>query len=402
MKISNRPLCLWLLGMVGMLAAGWAQVPLGPQFRVDPSDLVPYARYPSGLAFSPDGTLWIAWESHAGSDPFSGIGARSVAPSGVLSRPLLPLPGTAGIPLLVPVSGGLAVFGQDALPAIELRRLSAAGKLRGHPVLIQKAAGLFNSYAVTPLPGGGFFVVFIGDDCPGHRCASYGVFGRVLDSLGQPLTAVFPVNETRSGDQLPTGVVADPEGNVSVIWYGPVPDPLQYAVFTRRFSRAGKPLGGERRISVQTQGAEGGAAADAQGNFVVTWAANTSDTTTAIFARRFSSLGDPLGDEFPVSQEVADAEVRPKVAMSPTGDFFIVWESFGCAGCDYVDIKGRLFYAGGTSEDEILVDEYRNGAQTEASVAFGPSGWLAVAWLGDSETHYEAEVDARLFMVPPR
>jgi hypothetical protein len=245
-----------------------------------------YVRYPSGLAFTPDGTLWIAWESHPGGSPFSGIGVRSVTPSGVLSRPLLPLPGTAGIPLLVPVSGGLAVFGQDARPAIELRRLSAAGKLRGHPVLVQKAEGLFNTYAVTPLPGGGFFVIFIGDDCPGQRCSSFGVFGRVLDSLGQPLTPVFPVNETRDGDQLPTGVVADPEGNVSVVWFGPVPDPLQYAVFTRRLSRAGKPLGGEQRISVQTQGAEGGAAAEAQGNFVVTWA-----RTPARPRRRFSPAG---------------------------------------------------------------------------------------------------------------
>jgi hypothetical protein len=168
--------------MIGTLAAGWAQIPLGPQFRVDPSDLVPYARYPSGLAFTPDGTLWIAWESHTEPGQLEGIPARSVAPSGALSPPILPLPGTAGLPLLVPVPGGLAVFGQDERPAIELRRFNAAGRLRGHPVLVQ-AAGPFSPYAVTPLPGGGFFVVFTGDDCPGHHCASSGVFGRVLDGL---------------------------------------------------------------------------------------------------------------------------------------------------------------------------------------------------------------------------
>jgi hypothetical protein len=387
--------------MAGALAAGRAQVPLGSQFRVDPGDLIPYARYPSGLAFTPDGTLWIAWESHVGAGPLEGIPARSVAPSGALSSPILPLPGTAELPLLVPTPGGLAVFGQDQLPAIELRRFNAAGRLRGHPVLVQ-AAGPTSPYAVTPLPGGGFFVIFTGDDCPGHRCGSPGVFGRVLDGLGRPQTPAFRVNETVRGDQLPTGVVADPDGNVSVVWFGQVPDPLQYAIFLRRFSRAGKPLSGERRVSVRTQGVEGGAAADPQGSFVVTWTASLPENKTAIYARRFSSQGEPLGDEFPVSQEVANANVRPKVAVSSTGDFFIVWESFDCAECDYVDIKGRLFYADGSSENEILIDDNRRGSQTAASVAFGSDGRLAVAWLGESPAHYEYEIDARLFRVPPR
>jgi hypothetical protein len=393
-------LCLWLLGIAGTLAMGWAQVPLGPQFRVDPSGLIPYARYPSGLAFTPDGTLWIAWESHVGAGRLEGIPARSVAPSGALSPPILPLPGTAMLPLLVPSSGGLAVFGLDQSSVIELRRFNTAGKVRRHPVLVQAEADYFNPYAVAPLPGGGFFVAFTGDDCPGRRCSSFGVFGRVLDDLGRPLTPAFRVNETLTGDQLPTGVVADPDGNVSVVWYGPVPDPLQYAVFLRRFSRAGKPLSGERRVSVKTQGVEGGAAADAQGNFVVTWTASLPGNKTAIYARRFSSEGKPLGDELPVSQEVADANVRPKVAVSPTGDFFIVWNSFDCAGCDYVDVKGRLFYADGSSEDEILIDDYRQGIQAEPSVAFGPDGRLAVAWLGESTAHYEYEIDARLFRLP--
>jgi hypothetical protein len=217
----------------------------------------------------------------------------------------------------------------------------------------------------------------------------------------RPLTPAFRVNETLKGDQSPIGVVASPDGNVSVVWVGPVPDPLQYAVFLRRFSRAGKPLGDERRVSIQTPGEEGGAAADPRGSFVVTWRTSLPGDKSAIYARRYSSQGEPLGDEFPVSQE-AGTNVRPKVAVSSTGDFFIVWNSFDCTGCDYVDVKGRLFYADGSSENEILIDDYRQGIQAEPSVAFGPGGRLAVAWLGDSATHYDFEIDSRLFTVPAR
>lgn len=395
MKNGRNVVALWLLGTLGLLAGGWAQTPLGPQFRVDLGTEVIYPRYSPGVAFAPDGTLWIAWENSTLSGPRYGIAARSFPPSGGPSRFLLPLPGPVQIPLLVPSPGGFAVLGQDQNAQFLLRRFSAAGKLRGHEVFVQQA-GPLSAYVATALPGGGLILVWTADDCPG-RCGSPGVFARMLDALGRPQTPAFRVNQTIRGQQIPTGVVADPDGNVFVTWYSPVAAPLETAVFARRFSRQGKPLGDELRISVQTPGGEGGAAADAQGNFVVTWATRTLTPKTAIYARRYSRLGEPLGPELPVSQESSGADVFPQVAMSPQGDFFVAWESFDCARCDYVDVKGRLFRADGTAEDEILVNGYRKGIQADPSVAFGPDGRIAVVWLGESDQHYEYEVDARLF-----
>jgi hypothetical protein len=100
-----------------------------------------------------------------------------------------------------------------------------------------------------------------------------------------------------------------------------------------------------------------------------------------------------------VSAEPATASARARVAMSPTGDFFVVWTSLDCAQCDSADVKGRLFRADGTVEDELVVDDYRVGIQDTATVAFGPDGRLAVAWLSEAASHSDFEVDAKLYSI---
>jgi len=387
------------------IAGAWetsAQTPLGPEFRVDRADIIPYARYAPGVAFDFQGDLWITWESQpTGEERFRGLAARSFSPSGLPSRPVLVIPGNVQVPLLVPTGREFAVFGQDTnQPGIVVRRLSPEGRPLRHTVAVQKTS-LATPAAAAAVPGAGFFLIWPGDDCPG-RCESPGVFARVLDPFGRPVTRAFRVSQTFRGLQLPTGVVAGPDGSVFVTWWSQVEDSLDYAVFARRFSRQGIPLSGEFRVSVQSPGGEGGMAADAQGNFIVTWTTRRKDSNrTEIYARRYARNGTPLGPEFRVSQEEAAADVYSKVAMSPQGDAFIVWSSFDCAECDYVDVKGRLLRADGTAEDEILINQYRGGIQSEASVAFAADGRIAVAWLGESNSHYEYEITARLFTVAP-
>ncbi len=398
MKTSRIVLSLALAGLLGALSQAAAQTPLGPQFRVDPSNLDPAPRNAPSLAFDPAGTLWIAWESH--DSALNGVAARSVSTSGALSRVILPLPGTGALPLLVPAPGGFALFAEDERQVLEIRRFNGLGALRGPLVLTQRTGGPAVPYAVTPLPHGGFFLVWTVDDCPGTRCTSAGVSARVLDGLGKPLTPPFRVTPSIVHDQQPTGVVADAQGNVIVTWWETLPeDPLRYAVFARRFSRAGLPLSGAIRVSEQTPGIEGGVAADAAGNAVVVWTSVDADERQSVHARRLTSQGTPAGPEILVSAEPSSAAIRARVAMSPAGDFFVVWTSLGCAECDYADIKGRLFRADGTVGDELVVDDYRVGLQDEVRAAFGPDGRLAVAWLSEAASHGDFEVDAKLFSV---
>jgi hypothetical protein len=398
MTTTRTVLSLALAGLLGALSQAAAQTPLGQQLRVDPSNLDPEPRYAPSLAFNPAGTLWIAWESH--DSALNGVAVRSVSPSGALSRMILALPGTGQVPLLVPAPGGFALFAEDERRLIEMRRFNDLGALRGPLVLAQKTADPTLPYAVAPLPHGGFFLTWTTDDCPGIRCTSSGVSARGLDGLGRALTPPFRVTPSIVHDQVPTGVVADPAGNVFVIWGETVPqDPLLYVLFARRFSRAGQPLSGPIRVSEQTSGLGGGAAADAAGNFVVTWQSVAADGEQSIHARRYSSQGTPLGPELLVSGEASSAATFPQVAMSAAGDFFVVWESFGCAECDYVDVKGRLFRADGTVEDEIVVNDYKVGSQVAPAAAFGPDGRLAVAWLSEAASHSDFEVDVKLYSV---
>lgn len=391
-----------------VLVPGFArgQTPLGPEFRVDLPGAAPYVRYPPALTFLRDGTLWITWESHplGGAYPY-GVVARSYTPTGEALRPVLVLPGLVEAPLLTrSAQDELAVFGRFEFgptggPAFVVRRLSPAGVPRRHPVYIQQAGMTsFIRHAAVALPNGGFFFAWQEDDCPG-RCRSEGVSGRVLDREGRPVTPAFRVSESFRGYQSPDALVVDPEGRVTVIWSGEVA-PKEYAIFARRFTQEGKPLTGEFRLSGDTPGFQASAATAADGSFIATWTyQDIEGFARAIHARRFSREGVPLGPEIQVNQEVAFLQVSSQVALSPTGDAFVVWTSFRCAECDSVDVKGRLLHADGSAEDEILVNQERLGIQNHPAVAFSAQGRVAVAWTAEVPSLGDLVVMARFYTV---
>jgi hypothetical protein len=401
MKSKQRVSYLFLAGMFGILSLVAAQTPLGPQFQVDPSDTPTPTNVasPAGLVFDAAGTLWMAWENDE--PDVLDVFVRSLPRSGTLTPALPMLPIGASAPHLVLAPNGLALFGLTAAIEIQMQRFNAAGVRRGHSVLLQRIqpSGPYHPYGVASLPGGGFFVAWSAGDGP-PNIASANVFGRVFDGFGNPLTRPFRIPETfQRVDKNVTGVVADPEGNVFVTWSQPVPgDPLQYAVFARRFSRDGHPLSPEIRVSRQTPAFGGSAAAGPQGSFVLTWLSFDAASKPSVWARRFSARGNPLGPELRVSQQGADILDSAAVAVSRQGDFFIAWTAIGCATCDAEDIHGRLFHADGTAEEEFRVNEETAGSQLKATVAFAPDGRLAVSWTSSPEGEI-FDLDARLFSI---
>lgn len=402
MKPKKSVLSLALAGLLGALSHAAAQTPLGPQFRVDPSDRPVDVHAPGGLVFDPAGTLWMAWEN----EDFSAfdVEVRSLPRSGTLTPPLSMLSIGDIRPHLVPAPNGLALFASNPEGQLEMQRFNHAGTRRGKRVVIQgiDRATVADPYLVAPLPGGGFFIAWTGEDDGPGNLQNAGVYGRVIDGLGNPRTRPFRIPEPTEGDQNLAGLATDPQGNVLVTWeQNDSADALVNTVVGRFCSPAGHPLSPQFQISRGTRGLQGAAAADAHGTFVVAWESFTPDDRHSVYARRFSARGRPLGPEILVSRQPSPAVNLVRVAMSPVGDFFVAWSPSSCAGCDAdEDVHGRLFHADGTAEDEIVVNDVRAGRQTGPSVAFGPGGLLAVSWYGDGAApHNGYEMDARLFSV---
>jgi len=118
---------------------------------------------------------------------------------------------------------------------------------------------------------------------------------------------------------------------------------------------------------------------DAPGNFVISWF-DYRDGDVNIYAQRFDSLGDTIGVNFRVNDDVGTASQEyPVVAVSPSGRFLITWYDY--RNGDY-DIYGQLYDASGSpvSTNFRIDDDAGINGQYEPSCAMDSAGNFIVAW----------------------
>src|SRR6185436_19248033 len=78
----------------------------------------------------------------------------------------------------------------------------------------------------------------------------------------------------------------------------------------------------------------------------------------AAFPAPASPQGLPVGPEFPINTYTTCDQVLPSVAAAASGDFVIVWQSYLQAG--FISVFGQRFSAGGAP----LGPEFRVNADT--------------------------------------
>ena len=133
-------------------------------------------------------------------------------------------------------------------------------------------------------------------------------------------------------------------------------------------------------------------AADADGDFVVTWTNYDATTGDAdIYLRRFNADGSAAGDAVRVNAYGASGSPTqsnqkwPVVAMEPDGDFIVTWSSYaqennGQPGSGY-GVYARRYSASGLSlVSEFQVNVTTEGDQMRSSVAVDSSGGFVIVW----------------------
>jgi Ca2+-binding RTX toxin-like protein/fructose-1,6-bisphosphatase len=159
----------------------------------------------------------------------------------------------------------------------------------------------------------------------------YGVYAQRFSSTGARVGPEFPVNTTTASNQQNSHVAIAPDGNFVITWSSENQDGSSWGVYARLFDSNGDPLTGEILVNQFTTGEQrySTVAMDSDGNFVVTWQSfsqpSETVTTTGIVARRFSRTGTPLGDEFLVNTTTPGDQRFPAVGVAPSGNFVVVW-----------------------------------------------------------------------------
>ena len=161
-------------------------------------------------------------------------------------------------------------------------------------------------------------------------------------------------------------VAVDHDGDFAVVWttYGldDPDDPNSGGVYLRLYDRNDNALSSEILVNQNVDGHQRNAsiAMDADGDFVVVWESEGTslDGSWDIFARRYDSMGRPLGDEFQVNSTVTDNQVNPTVAMDDRGAFVIGWATSGQTFSFFNDVYAQRYDRFGEAQgSEFRVNE---------------------------------------------
>lgn len=206
-------------------------------------------------------------------------------------------------------------------------------------------------------------------------------------ATAQLLGPEFQVNSYTTNHQRNCAVAADDAGNFVVVWSS-FQDGSYSAVVGQRFDAVGNKVGGEFQVNSYTTGYQAypALAADSSGNFVVVWESYGQDGSLfGVFARRYDTAGLPLGDEFQVNTYTTNGQRVPSVAVDGSGGFVVVWSSREQDGSGYGVFGQRFNPAGSPVGGEFQVNSYTTSAQSTGVVAADFAGDFTVVWMSSDQ-----------------
>ena len=238
---------------------------------------------------------------------------------------------------------------------------------------------------VTALDNGRFAVIWDGSG----EGDSFGVFGRLFEADGTPVTDEFMVNTLELGYQELSRVEALPGGRFLVLWKG-YGDEDHQGAYARIFGEDSTPEGGHFLVNTFTSGVQlaPAAAVLADGSFVIAWESMLVDDEAAVKAQWFTSSGEKDGEEFPVNTSPMSWLFHLSASASANGSLVMVWDS--CVADNASDALSdsigcgvfaqRFNPAGEKNGTEFQVNSFVASDQWRSAVAAFPDGSFVVTW----------------------
>lgn len=331
----------------------------GPQFQVN--TFTTNLQINPAVAMHDDGRFLVVWESlESGTgDNDNGIhGQRYAADGSPLggqfqvnayttssqSNPAVSFDGTGAF--VVTWESFAASPGNDTTASsILARRFDAAGNPIGGDFQV-------NTYTtdtqllpdIAHTPTGEFIIAWTGGGSTGNDTSATSINAQRYAANGDPLAGEFQVNTLTTFYQATPTLDTDAQGNFVMTWHGFATSgsdgSTDTSIQARRFLANGDPSGAEFQVNTTTTNYQRPAAVAVQtdGSFIVAWqsesSAGTDNDADSIQLQWFAADGSPRGGELQVNTHTPGEQEEPAIALSPNGDFVVVWESTSSAGTD--------------------------------------------------------------------
>lgn len=124
------------------------------------------------------------------------------------------------------------------------------------------------------------------------------------------------------------------------------------------------------------------------GNYVVAWESQNQDGDGyGVYAAVYDNTGAVTTSEFLVNTTTDNDQRFPDVAMSSSGEFVIVWQSYGEDGDNWGIYFQRYTSSNIADGSPILVNSTTSGRQCMPKIAMNDSGNFAITWESNGEIY---------------
>ena len=278
-------------------------------------------------------------------------------------------------------------IGQDGSGyGIYAQRYNSAGVAQGSEFKVNTYTTGSQVFPAVSMDASGDFVVTW--ESYGQDGSNYGIYAQRYNALGAALGSEFKVNTyTTSLQRLPS-VAMDAVGDFAIVWESLGQDGSSFGIYAQRYNSAGTAQGNEFAVNSYTKNSQTAPsiAMDAAGEFVIAWSSYGLDgSNSGVYEKRFSNIGISLGSEISVNTFTTGVQIRPSVAMDRAGEFAIAWQSNIQDGSGY-GIYAQLYNNVGFARGgEFKVNTFTTGDQRRPSLAMDPTGEFVIAWQSDAQ-----------------
>ncbi len=263
------------------------------------------------------------------------------------------------------------------------RRYDATGAPIGDEFLLNEATTYGGRPKISMRSDGTFVVAYAGTGS---------IMARQFDSAGVPVTGEIAVETyVTTESRFNPHVATNEDGEFVVTWTSrgsPGNDnlPGDFSIQGRLFDNTSSAVGAQFQVNSYTTDYqfESRVGMDATGAFKVVWQSSAGDNSgSSIRARRFNTVGTPIGPDFQVNNYTTGNQALPGLDVLDDGRFAVVWSSQGSAGTDTASgsIQMRTFSDGGTADGpQFQINSYTTGNQEYATISRLDDTNFVVVW----------------------
>ena len=212
------------------------------------------------------------------------------------------------------------------------------------------------------------------------------IFGQLISSSGSKIGSEFQINTVTAGGQNESQISELSNGNVIVAYESGAPVG-ERNIRGQIIDASGTKVGSELTFSTSsTDQVEVAVAGLTGGGFVTTWqAANQDGDGQGVYYRVFDNNGTALTGELLANTTISGDQTFPKVATLADGGFLLAWSSDGQDGDDYGIFARKFSSSGDVVSDEFQVNTTATGLQKHVDLIQKANGDVVATWISNGQ-----------------